>query len=495
MSRNPVPRASSSSPAAARAVRLATWVLAVLLVPGCNSIFDISEGTPRPLCADSMLIDDMEDGDDTICPTSGRVGGWYGFGDGTVGAELTPSTDGAFEPSPIEDGARGTSRYAARLRGHGFEVWGAVMGVGFRPSDRGYDASDVAAGIRFWMRSSTPVIVNITTPATILIEDGGECADLEGESNCNNHFQFSITAPGRDWVEYEVPFNALRQARGGSATWNPRRILAIQFNVPSGVEFDVSVDDLSFYQCVSGCQPTCTDPAFPLSCRATYGPRSSCQPPGADCDLVARGLGNASMVAMGGGDSACIGLPSEQLPRCFLNADTGIPFANRVNPLTDGVANARLRNPEPGKVCMQGTMGGLGAAAITFIVSPIETDFPPLVRDPFDLRALDIAAIELTITEPPAGGVSLELRSLVQDDCPPNSYCLGPTFSWQGPNVLESSTVRAEVADFEPADPGPVLVLSVYVWGHSTSRLPTNYDFCLQDVKFLDSQGAVVSPP
>ena len=63
---------------------------ATVLAAGCNSIFGIHEGTPRPICADQLMIDDMEDGDDLICKSSGRNGGWYDFGDGTAGADLTP---------------------------------------------------------------------------------------------------------------------------------------------------------------------------------------------------------------------------------------------------------------------------------------------------------------------------------------------------------------------------------------------------------------------
>jgi hypothetical protein len=199
----------------------------------------------------------------------------------------------------------------------------------------------------------------------------------------------------------------------------------------------------------------------------------------------------------GGGDPACVGLPSEQLPRCFLEAPTGIPFATRVNPYTDGISNARLRNPEPGKVCMKGTMAGGGSAAISPIVSPIEFDFPPLVSKPFDLQALDIEALEFTITHPPEGGVSLELRSLTEDECSPGFYCLGPVLSLGGPNarVLEDKTVRAKISEFEPADPGPRHVLSFYFWGHALPPFDTNYDFCVSDVKFFNSLGEVVTPP
>ena len=57
-------------------------LVGVTLTAGCNSVFGIHEGAPRPMCTDSLMIDDMEDGDGSICRTGGRRGvrtsGWRG---------------------------------------------------------------------------------------------------------------------------------------------------------------------------------------------------------------------------------------------------------------------------------------------------------------------------------------------------------------------------------------------------------------------------------
>ena len=478
-----------------RAIRLWACTLALLLIAGCNAVFDISHGTPRPLCADPLLIDDLEDGDGSICPTNGRSGGWFAVGDDTLSAELTPSSD-VFGPSLIEEGPRGNSRYAIRLRGSGFTAWGAVFGVGFGASSApgvaatpsSYDASAVN-GIRFWMRSTTPVTVNIPTTETIPIGSGGECVDAADEDNCYNDFGFSITAPSRDWVQYEVPFNALGQRPGGSALWNPRHVMNVQFNVPANVEFDVSIDDLSFYNCAN-CQPTCTDPDLPLSCRQGDGIRSSCQPLGTDCVEAAR---YPVLEGPGGGDPACIGNPPDQPARCGLFDSAGVPFATEVHPFTDGVSNARLRNPEPGKVCIQGAMVEGGTAAISCVVTKIESDVAPYAIVPFDLQALDITTLEFTLTNAPTGGVSLELLAVVKPECSSDFDCVGPPLSLGGsnPTVFEDGTWRVEMADFELADPR--LVWTFHFSGHSI--MPANYDFCLEAVKFLDSRGELVSPP
>ena len=471
-----------------RGVRRCGCALALLLLAGCNPIFDIHEGKPRQLCAEDSLIDDLEDGDESICPTNGRGGDWYVVGDDTAG-ELNPSSD-VFEPSLIE-GARGPSRYAARMWGSGFTDWGANLGLAL-------DQGVIGNMIRFWMRSTTPVLVKFPTMQTTPLRAGGECADLADEQNCYNDFYFTITAPSRDWFKYELPFNALRQDAGGSAIWKPRDVTNILFNVRGGAQFDVSIDDPSFDYCPSEeCQPTCTDPQFPVPCRQEEGFHSSCQPPGTDCILAGREDVGPIPLDTGGGDPACVGNPPTQPSRCGLFTSAGIPFATEVHPFTDGVSTARLRNPEPGNVCIQGTMVQGGTAAISFVVTKILGDNAPYAIVPFDLQALDITALEFTITNAPSGGVSLELLSVLLPECSAEFDCVGPPLSLggQNPRVFENGTAHAEMADFELADPGPRLVWTFHVSGHSTSQSDPNYDFCLSDVKFLNSQGEVVTPP
>jgi len=43
-------------------------------------------------------------------------------------SDLTPKSTVPFTPTRIEDGARGSSRYAARFAGSGFTEFGAFMG-------------------------------------------------------------------------------------------------------------------------------------------------------------------------------------------------------------------------------------------------------------------------------------------------------------------------------------------------------------------------------
>lgn len=316
-----------------------------VLTTGCNPIFGIREGTPRPMCADELMIDDMEDGEAAICPSSGRNGIWYTASDLTS-SDLTPGPD--FSPSRIEDGSRGTSRYAARFTGSGFTDWGALMGFNLNVQGLGTKTIDVSAmaGIKFWMRSNAPVRVAFLIPETVGVGDGGECVG----SNCNNHLGFQVSAPGSGWVEYDVPFTALTQERPGSVNWNKRNLVGIQFLVPPTAAFDVWVDDIRFLPAcsVSGCRPTCTDPAFPVSCSASDRDPGACRPPGTDCAAVASWCADPLMVDdMEDGNSAI----------CPSGERHGGWFA-----LGDGTPNAELMPAESEDFVQTAIPGGRGAS-------------------------------------------------------------------------------------------------------------------------------------
>ena len=283
-----------------RALCLA-FVVAATLVGGCNAVFGIHEGTPRPPCYDPgpspLLIDDMEDGVGDICNLGERQGYWYTVGDGAEGT-LSPAQGATFTPAMIP-GGRGSSHYAARFTGSGFTGFGALMGFNLDTAGlttQPYNASSTG-GITFWMKNNVPVSVNFLIPDTVVQAAGGNCVTSATDPNCNSHFSFQITAPNADWAHYFVPFKALVQQYGGTATWNPQQLLGFQFLVGAGAAFDVWVDDISFYYCsTAACVPTCTDPVFTLSCPAGANYPAACRAAGADCTAAAKWCADPLMI-------------------------------------------------------------------------------------------------------------------------------------------------------------------------------------------------------
>jgi hypothetical protein len=295
---------------------------AVTLTAGCNSLFGVHQGNPRPICVGTddvfdPLIDDMEDGDGFICDSNERHGHWYTFPAG-ASTHLTPAGD--FDPTKIP-GGRGTSRYAARLTDSGFTDPGVGMGFNLNKPDLArlpYDVSTIS-GIKFWIKSTSPLRVNFPTPHTTPPEFGGDCVDL---SNCGNYFGFDITASIADWVEYTIPFSALRQKDGGTATWDPRNLIAIEFELPPGPPFDVWVDDISFHRCGAGdaCLPTCPDPALPTPCPPSGVAPFRCWPAGSDC-------------VVGCGPSNTAAAPADGRIAAFTVPDGGVQAAVAVGPI------------------------------------------------------------------------------------------------------------------------------------------------------------------
>jgi hypothetical protein len=243
------------------------------------------------------MIDDMEDGNGSICESGGRRGSWYTVADGTEGT-LSPAQGATFTMSQIP-GGRGDSRMAAQMTASGFTDWAEMSlflnytgGVG-----RPYDAS-ATGGVTFWMKTNAPYVdVNIPLAATVPVSRGGLCADGATTYNCDNDFSFIITSTSDDWVQYSVPYSALAQLAGkddangnvivGSATWDPTQLTGVQFSVgPTSV--DLWIDDLSFYDCSNeACLPTCTNPTAPVACPALGAVSASCWPASTDCSTVA----------------------------------------------------------------------------------------------------------------------------------------------------------------------------------------------------------------
>jgi hypothetical protein len=275
------------------------FIVAASLLGGCNAILGIRKGQPPPSCVDSeeLLIDDMEDGDPSICELKGRTGAWYAVGDGT---DVTGSATMTLANEAIP-GRRDASWRAMHFSGSGFTAWGAIVGLNLyvpKLAAEEYDAS-AAGGIAFWMRNNVLLDVKLRTPATAERTAGGSCEQHDAGFNCNNHFRFAVTAVHGDWTRYEVPFTALTQQSRGTAVWDPSTLLGIEFAVPANASFDVWIDDLAFYYCAApSCVPSCNDPALPTKCPISTSPArpAGCYPAGIDCAALGSFCADPSII-------------------------------------------------------------------------------------------------------------------------------------------------------------------------------------------------------
>ncbi|MGC4064035.1 MAG: carbohydrate binding domain-containing protein [Polyangiaceae bacterium] len=203
-----------------------------------------ADNDPVVPCADPLMIDDVEDGDLTICGNGGRVGTWYTNDSSTI---VTPSL--AVLPTVRSDSsicmetiASGTTNWATL----GFTLKGTSIAARLP-----YDVS-AYTGLRFWARrgsaSSYPssVTVQLLQANTTTIAEGGTCSTSVYE--CSDHYAYAISV-STAWAEYQLPFASFYQ----SSTWGsyfPRdlaSVLAIEFLMKSNSSYDLQVDDVRFY--------------------------------------------------------------------------------------------------------------------------------------------------------------------------------------------------------------------------------------------------------
>lgn len=198
------------------------------------------------------MIDNLEDGDDVIIDSGGRVGAWYTYNDESAGGMQTPAGD-EFDPS---QGGAGGSSFAATMTGSGFTEWGAGMGFDLNnPGDDSggagvkgtWDASGFT-GIAFRARGNVPMRLSVVTSAVVPVEFGGDCTPSEEEGQMCDDAHGRVFTLSDEWTQYLVPFDQATQGGWGlPADFDPAQLTGLQFAVEAGLDFEVSVDDIGFY--------------------------------------------------------------------------------------------------------------------------------------------------------------------------------------------------------------------------------------------------------
>ncbi|WP_437961232.1 hypothetical protein WME76_17420 [Sorangium sp. So ce119] len=216
---------------------------------GGGCVVEMPAGEPP---TSPLLIDDMEDGDNTIIPVEDEVnprrGYWYVANDANG---LQNPAAGDFYMSELEL-PRGDSTWAVNVDAdEGFTSWGALFGVRLNTDEAGteglYDASGFR-GISFWAYAESGSYARMIVDAADVQtwEDGGICGT---KGTCDDHFRM-IVALTPCWKYYEVPFADLKQTGWGEKfeAVDVTQLWAIQFRFNAKQQFNVWVDDVAFYK-------------------------------------------------------------------------------------------------------------------------------------------------------------------------------------------------------------------------------------------------------
>jgi len=217
------------------------------------------DASSSPACPPSLtggtsllpdLIDDFEDQDDALpagLGTPPRAGYWYAFHDDTAGGVMVPG--GSQLPPTALDPARGDSEFGVFASAAGFTTWGAGIGVDLNNSGEKepYDAS-AYDGIVFWAKGSTtgtPVELRVPIPATAPPGEGGSCTAASG---CSGYHRYTLGELDDEWQQISIHFCQLIQPSWAlEAEFDSSQILSIQFQGTETSDFEIWVDDLSFF--------------------------------------------------------------------------------------------------------------------------------------------------------------------------------------------------------------------------------------------------------
>jgi hypothetical protein len=206
------------------------------------------DNDPVVACGNPDMIDDLEDGDLSICENGGRTGQWYAYNESTS-SSTSHELDVALLTTPRQD-----SIVAVETIGSSVNNWGATMGVSLYGVDIStrlpYDISGYT-GIRFWARrgsaSSYPstVTVQIVQENTANSSQGGTCVDSTS-IECSDHFG-DVISVSSSWNQYELPFSGFYQVGWGTSfSRDLEKVLGFEFLIEYS-SFDLMVDDLELY--------------------------------------------------------------------------------------------------------------------------------------------------------------------------------------------------------------------------------------------------------
>jgi hypothetical protein len=174
--------------------------------------------------------------------------------------------------------------------------------------------------------------------------------------------------------------------------------------------------------------------------------------------------------------------------------------------LSDVAANppATLTQPRAGKLCLSGTVAAGGWAQIVLQFAMFDKSATKVVKS-LDANARGITQVAFTIDSPPSGGVTAGAAVVTSLECPSSPFdCFTYGFGLMTAplsniplTITQAGPQVAPFADFEQTRSGvsqtfDTSVLMFIQFGVGPAQ--GDYDFCVQDFKFLDAAGNEVKP-
>jgi hypothetical protein len=241
-----------------------------------------------------LLIDNFDDMDNRV-EGNGLSGRWESHNDGAEEGGMQSPLGGFRVPEStwtdmaFDTGRDGTG-YSLHMTGSGFQLWGSGQNLYFAQRGNGlaclFDGS-AYAGITFWARGSVRTESDDVFEQPRAHEIGKlrvKIVDLDVISNGGEELEPGATAGGRCdqeayrcwdspvsrvelsadcWQQYVLPFSEMKglewskwdgDDRFDAENLDPAEIFQLAFEVSEKQEYEVWIDDISFY--VEGSEPT-----------------------------------------------------------------------------------------------------------------------------------------------------------------------------------------------------------------------------------------------
>jgi hypothetical protein len=177
----------------------------------------------------------------------------------------------------------------------------------------------------------------------------------------------------------------------------------------------------------------------------------------------------------------------------------------QAKPGYNDMTTATLTVPEPGKICVSGTLAPVaeyGSADLVVFLSPRGAD-ATCILEPFDPREHDIAALSFDLDQLPAARMTLTLAVIQTPQCDDWWQCVdGGIYTWLTPDreeigqVLPGTTVARldELVGDDLQEPLAAHWISDFALTLDASPVELPYEFCISNIQLLDAAGNVVLP-